>query len=747
MKKSLLALLFLVLLVQVPSTSFAADLIPQDTIALHIGSPLILSDNIMKALDSENPDVVPIIHKERTLVPLRAISEHFGAVVSYNPILREALIELNGEMYYFPINKNYYRIEKSGVPAKTVYYDTEALIIENRTMVPLRLISEDILGKTVGYDSKVITIGNEPVVLSQETVATLKTKIGQVLKITSIEELEKIISEITPKYPDDKFIGLEPSPSQEAPTESPALPAEESDRSDDFSSTNEQVEGVNEADIVKTDGRFIYVALGKSVKIYDSNNGNPILTDEITLDVDETTGQYVVLSELYIADGRLVILGARNGFDNWIRPIPEPTLDAPDALIMPRYPNKSYTYCAVYDIDSNGKKSLIKEFEVEGSLLSSRKKDDTLYLVVNKYLNYYFMDGNVEIPTYKDSTLSDEYRTLPVDRIMYHPGRAAQNYLIIAAIDIRNEATQSSINAFLGSGSLVYMSNQALYVAGNDYSSFFGSITNIAKFNVDGLKVGFAGGGMVEGSILNQFSMDEFDGNLRIATTNWQMESSNALYVLDNNLNPLGKVEHLAPGERIFSVRFMGDKGYIVTFRQIDPLFVLDLSDPLEPKVIGELKVPGFSNYLHPINENVLLGIGQNVDEITGVQSGIKLSTFDVSDGGKPREIANLVLGDSGSYAEVLNNHKALMLNPTRDMIAFDATLRKETGDYQSTYFYGAMILEVSQTGEIKLLKQIPTDGLYGSVVKRVLYIDDVLYYILDENIKTYDIDTFVKIN
>ncbi|MBE0451550.1 MAG: beta-propeller domain-containing protein [Clostridia bacterium] len=746
MKKSLLALLFLVLLLQVPNTSFAADLIPQDTIALHIGSPLILSDNIMKALDSDNPDVVPIIHKERTLVPVRAISEHFGAVVSYDPILREALIELNGEMYYFPIDKNHYRIEKTGVAAKTVYYDTEALIIENRTMVPLRLISEDILGKTVGYDDKVITIGNGPVVLNQETVAALKTKIGQVLKITSMEELEKIIADITPEYPDDKFIGLEPSPSLEAPSEAPAIPTEKADRSNDFSSTNEQVEGVNESDIVKTDGRFIYVALGKIVKIYDSNNGNPILTDEITLDVDKTTGQYVVLSELYIAEGRLVILGSRNGFDNWIRPIPKPTLDAPDALIMPRYPNKSFTYLAVYDIDNNGKKSLIKEFEIEGSLLSSRKKDDTLYLVVNKYLNYYIMDGNVEIPTYKDSTLSNEYRTLPLDRIMYHPGRPAQNYLIVAAIDIRNETIPSSINAFLGSGNLVYMSNEALYVAANDYSSFFGSITNIAKFNVDGLKVGFAGGGMVDGSILNQFSMDEFDGNLRVATTNWQMESSNALYILDTNLNPIGKVAHLAPGERIFSVRFMGDKGYIVTFRQVDPLFVFDLSDPNAPKVIGELKVPGFSNYLHPINENVLLGIGQNVDEITGIQSGIKLSTFDVSDGGKPREIANLVLGDSGSYAEVLNNHKALMLNPTRDMIAFDATLRKEISGYQSTYFYGSMILEVSKTGEIEFLKQISTDGIHGSFVRRILYIDNVFYYILDENIKTYDMDTFEEI-
>lgn len=746
MKRSFMALLFLVLLIQVASSSYAADLLPQDTIALHIGSPLILSDNMMRALDSDNPDVVPIIHKERTLVPLRAISEHFGAEVSYNSIAREAKIEFNGEMYYFPIGKNYYRIEKVGVSTKTLYYDTEALIVENRTMVPLRLISEEILGKTVGYADKVITIGNGTVILNPESISELKTKIGQILKITSMEELEKIIAEMTPKYPEDKFIGLQPSPSPEAPSEAPVASADETERSNDFASTNEQVEGVNEADIVKTDGRFIYVALGKSVKIYDSNNGKPILTDEIILEVDNVTGQYVQLNELYIADGRLVILGARNNFDNWIRPIPEPSLNELDASIMPRYPNKSYTYVGIYDINANGKKNLIKEFEIEGSLLSSRKKDDTLYLVVNKYLNYYFMDGNVEIPTFKDSTISNDYKTLPVDRIMYHPGRLAQNYLIVAAIDIRNEKTPSSVNAFLGSGSLVYMSNNALYVAGNDYSSFFGSITNVAKFNVDGLKVGFAGGGMVEGSILNQFSMDEFGGNLRVATTNWQMESTNALYILDANLNPLGKVENLAPGERIFSVRFMGEKGYIVTFRQVDPLFVFDLSNPLAPKVMGELKIPGFSNYLHPINENVLLGIGQHVDEITGAQSGIKISTFDVSDGGKPREITHLILGDSGSYAEVLNNHKALMLNPSKNMIAFDATLRKETGDYQNTYFYGAMVLEVSQAGEIKLLKQLSTDGLYGSMVKRVLYIDDVLYYILDDNIKTYNIDTFIEI-
>ena len=190
----------------------------------------------------------------------------------------------------------------------------------------------------------------------------------------------------------------------------------------------------------------------------------------------------------------------------------------------------------------------------------------------------------------------------------------------------------------------------------------------------------------------------------------------------------------------------MGDKGYIVTFRQIDPLFVLDLSDPSNPKITGELKVPGFSNYLHPINENILLGIGQDVDEKTGRQQGIKLSVFDVSDEGKPAELNNLILGDTGSYAEVLNNHKALMLNPGKEMIAFDARLSKQYSDFAREYFNGAVVVEVKQNGDMNLLKEISSEGIYASSTKRLIYIGDVLYYILDDNIRAFDINSFEEI-
>lgn len=740
MRKFLILLLMTALVAGGGVSAFAAEEMPADAIALHIGSPLILSGETMKALDSDNPNVVPVIHRDRTLVPLRAISEHFGAVVAYDGETREASIAYGGKTFIFPIGKSIYRVEEEGRNPRTAALDTEALIIENRTMVPLRVICEEVLGKTVGYSDRVITIGSGEISLEDGLLGEIKTKIGQALKVASMEELKGIIGDMEAYSRDQIMYGME----EPAAAESSEM-KNEAAVSDDFSATNEQVAGVNEADIVKTDGKFIYVASGKSVRIYDANNGKPVLTDEIAMSVDSKTGQFVQFSEMYIDEGRLVVLGTRGSFDNWIRPIPEP-VEGMESSIMPWGGNRSYVWCGVYSVDGSGKADLLKELELEGSLLSSRKIDNVVYLVANKYMYYYGIDSEGILPMFRDTTGSDAYLELPLDKVMYYPKRAASNYLIVAAVDIDDAKAPAVIDAYLGSGNLIYMSNNALYVAGQDYNTIWGNITNIAKFSIDGMKMGFAGGGMVEGSILNQFSMDESDGNLRVATTNWQRQSTNALYVLDENLNEIGSLENLAPGERIYSVRFMGEKGYIVTFRQIDPLFVLDLSDPEAPRLTGELKVPGFSNYLHPLSEDVLLGIGQDIDEKTGRQQGIKLSVFDVSDQGKPRELSSLTLGGSGSYAEVLNNHKALMLNLNKDMIAFDAALSNIEGDYAKSYFYGALIIEVTEEGDIEVLKQISNEGMYGSYAKRVLYIGNVLYYVLDENIRAFDMDTFSEI-
>ena len=709
-------------------------------VALHIGSPLILTEGRMKALDPDNPNVVPVIHKDRTLVPLRAVSEHFGAEVAYDEVKREAVVTYNGKSYFFPIGKNNYRIQEQGREPRTVTYDTEALIIENRTMVPLRLISEDILGLQVGYREKAITIGSGDMTISDEALSDIRTRIGQALKPATEAELLAQIKTMNLSFTEKERQDMMPMPAQDSVTGEEAAPSE----AEDYSQTNEQVEGVNEADVVKTDGRFIYVASGKAVRVYDSNNGKPILTDEITVKVDDKTGQFTQITELYIHEGKLIVLGDKGRFGNWIRPVP----DAPEErMIMPYYDQyEGFAYAGIYSVSTQGKLSLDRELEVEGTLLSSRKKDDTLYLVVNKYLYSYGPMEESITPVFRDTAVDDSLKELALDKVMYFPRRSASNYLTIAAVDVKKPSQPANIEAFLGTGNLIYMSKDALYVAGQDYHTIWGSITNIAKFNVAGTKIGFAGGGLVEGTILNQFSMDEYEGNLRIATTNWQRESVNAVYILDEDLNPLGSIENLAPGERIFSTRFMGDYGYVVTFRQIDPLFVLDLSNPIKPRVTGELKVPGFSSYLHPITDKVLLGIGRDVDENTGMQNGIKLSLFDVSNEGKPKEMTNLVLGGPGSYSEVLDNHKALMLNLNDDMIAFDVSLSDIADKYVKTSFNGAAVIEVRPSGSIKVLELISSEGLYGSYAKRLVYIGDKLYYVIDDTIRAFDMDGFDEI-
>ena len=716
----------------------------ENDIALHLGSPLILSGNDMIPLDSDNPGVVPVIHKDRTLVPLRAISEHFGAEVDFDPVKREASILYKGTKYLFPIDKNYYDVLEGEESSQRVEFDTEALIIQDRTMVPLRIIAEDILDMDVAYDNRVIFIGKGQEEINEELVLEVKNKIGQALKVGSREELLALIEAMEETTRDE---AVEEQPVMESPEPAMEESAEAQDGAKDFSNTNEQVEGINEADIVKTDGTYIYVATRDSVKVYRANDGRPVLTDKMEVELDKDTGEYIEYSELYVGEGRLVVLGRKGAMGNWIRPMPEP-MPMDEIMvdsIMPYY-GEEYVYLGVYDIDEEGKMNLVKELEVEGGLLSSRKKDDHVYLIVNKYLNYYGPYSDQPIPLFRDSALGSEYRELPVDSILYHPGRRMPNYLLVAAVDIMDEEEPSSIEAYLGSGSEVYMSENALYVSGNDYNSFWGSVTNIARFTVDGTSISYSGGGMVQGSLLNQFSMDEFDGNLRVATTEWNRESVNSVYILDRNMNQIGSVENLAPGERIFSVRFMGEMGYVVTFRQVDPLFVLDLSDPENPKVTGELKVPGFSNYLHPISQDVLLGIGQDVDENTGRQQGIKLSLFDVSDSGKPREIGNLILGDSGSYAEVLHNHKALMLKPDDDLIAFDATLNIYSDKLTREAFNGLLVIKASETGELELIKEISNDGIYGDYVKRPVYIDDILYYVLDDQIRAFNMDNYEEI-
>jgi uncharacterized secreted protein with C-terminal beta-propeller domain len=293
--------------------------------------------------------------------------------------------------------------------------------------------------------------------------------------------------------------------------------------------------------------------------------------------------------------------------------------------------------------------------------------------------------------------------------------------------------------------------------------------TVIHKIAIKDGNIEYKTNGEVVGYTLNQFSMDESGEYFRIATTKnrtWSeyadeedKESYSNLYILDDELKVVGSVEELAKGERIYSVRFMQDRAYLVTFKQTDPLFVIDLKNPRSPKVLGELKIPGFSNYLHPYDNNYLIGIGKETkeNEWGGVTTlGVKFSLFDVSDVGDPKEVDTYVVGDQGSDSIALNDHKAFLFSKEKNLLAVPVTIREDkTGrGWGELTFSGAIVFDIDENGFELKGKIDHSDGgkianrdcwwgycYYENNVLRNLYMDDVLYSFSNKYLKMNKID------
>ncbi|MFA6294352.1 MAG: beta-propeller domain-containing protein, partial [Victivallales bacterium] len=293
--------------------------------------------------------------------------------------------------------------------------------------------------------------------------------------------------------------------------------------------------------------------------------------------------------------------------------------------------------------------------------------------------------------------------------------------------------------------------------------------TKIFKFNMNDGRLAYVASGKVPGSVLNQFSMDEYEDCFRIATTQgdvWRSgegASKNNVYVFDGAMNMVGKLEGIAPGEKIYSVRFMGERGYMVTFRTVDPFFVLDLKDPCNPRILGELKIPGYSDYLHPYDANHVIGFGKDAVELWGAAfyMGMKMAIFDVSDVSKPREMFSEKIGDRGTDSELLRNHKALLFSKDRNLLAFPVRVMEVKGDgsgsnvlqYGSFSFQGAYVYSVNlrkgfvRKGKITHLSRedyIDAGNYwYDSEkdIERIIHIDDTLYTLSKGMIKANNLD------
>ncbi len=536
----------------------------------------------------------------------------------------------------------------------------------------------------------------------------------------------------------------------------------------DFSRTNVQVEGVDESDIVKTDGEFLFLGNQDGVtilRVYPPEE-MAVVSQIAKEDLVEDGAEHLWIAGLFILESRLIVISSSQGDI-------VPFSDIAMAELRLWNPPESKTFVSVFDLISMANPSLVHSYEVSGGLKASRMTDSHVYLITQAYIS----EGD-EGYTYPELCTDSRCEGFDLERVFYDPeAEGSSSFTNILAIN-PIEGDYDYISVIAGHASTIYMSHENLYITFSKGAgtvmiqsplgrTFFndGPATSIYRIEVEGTRLWIAARGDVVGWLLNQFSMDERAHNLRVVTTTGWSESS-SVYVLDEGLELIGALEGLAPGERVYSARFVGDALYLVTFKKVDPFFVIDLSEPASPKVLGYLKIPGFSEYLHPLDEQHVLGVGKDTMEAEGGDfawfQGLKLSLFDVTDVGEPKETAKYLIGDRGTSSPVLWDHKAFLYIQSRGLIVLPVYLVEfndgENPDdlppfaYGEDFWQGVYVISVSPGGGFELLGRIShLNGSEGSPdysfqyspysIQRSLFIGDYLYTISSSMVKVNTLD------
>ena len=468
----------------------------------------------------------------------------------------------------------------------------------------------------------------------------------------------------------------------------------------DFSGTNVQEEGVDEPDLVKTDGKTLFAVAGGRLNAVDVGGLRPRLLDSLPLDRTQS-------HELFLHGDRLLVL-SRGGF--WIEPLPGVA-----ARVM-RY-SPSASELAEVDVSNPSRLRLVRTLELDGSYVAARLVGSAVRVVVSAQVPAELpfvapADGTKEAQAaaarrnravVAGSRVSSWLPGYRVTRAGAKPGRerplvqcrhvrraaafSGLGMLTVLTVDLAKGLQPVDSAAVMTDGRIVYASPESLYVATERWAdrpdpdtpnrTESGVRTEIHKFDISSpVKTHYRGSGTVSGHLLNQWSLSEHRGVLRVVSTEapaWWGPSGRETESFVTTLRPsggalvqAGRVGGLGKGERVYSVRFVGDTGYVVTFRQIDPLYTLDLASPERPRVLGELKIPGYSAYLHPIGEDLLLGVGQDATE-EGRPTGTQISIFDVSDLRRPARLRTHHLGVGWSEAE--RDHHAFLFWPRTGLV------------------------------------------------------------------------------
>jgi len=601
----------------------------------------------------------------------------------------------------------------------------------------------------------------------------------------------------------------------------------------DYSQTNVQVSGVDEPDIVKTDGEYLYIVAHNKVIIVKATPA-----EDAKIECNITVNSSLTIQNIFIKGDRLVIFAQDYNYPIYITPIIEPiVIDdvAVDEVEITTLPNPRWysspdTHIIIYDLEDMKNHEQVKDVVVPGYFAAARMIGDFVYLVTTQYsYNIRYLEENQSIVP--SIMVDDEVKEIPLSNIQYvEIPEESKTITNIVSVNVQDEDDDVTAKIFLlGNSQVLFVSHDNIYVTYSvrnyNYEMLKDAIeevimpnlpdsfkeelemvnnlqhltdyqkktvtewilqnytnalsedekldlsreinkrferTTIHRIGISDGKIEYKAQGSIPGSVSNQFSLSEYDGHLRVSSTiqGWSIsslfsrrETQNNVYVLDMDLNLVGSLEGLAPGESIYATRFIGDKCYLVTFRQIDPFFVIDLKDPTDPTVLGELKIPGYSTYLHPYDETHVIGIGMEGRKV-------KISLFDVSDISNPVELSKYEIdnGEDGSYwgeSYALNEHKAFLFDKEKNLLVIPA------GNYnkQSAYVFDVTLedgleLKGKITHESEEENENEEDDYYSYYrydyrysIKRSLYIDDVLYTISDNMVKMNSLEDLSEIN
>ena len=539
----------------------------------------------------------------------------------------------------------------------------------------------------------------------------------------------------------------------------------------DYSTTNIQVENVDEADIVKTDGDYIYSISEDNVIITDVKDPKqPKVVATIKSEDDD------IPEDIILYKDKLVVISTKG-----------------NQTQRYYYNNRMNTVVKIYNITSREKPVLTKNYEMYEPYYTSRCIDNVLYVISSGNLR---KEDDKIVVGYNEDNMEKE---MSIDKIKYLKDVKTTKQTLISTVDLNNETADIKLDSYLMNISNAYVSENAIYLLNQKYNndskipikllfgfkgvfgledyyemdSESGYYTEIYKFDIKE-NVEYKAKTKVKGKTINQYSLDEKDNHLRIALYD---NDGSRVAIFDEDLKQIGISDNVAKGEKMYSSRFIGDKVYFVTYKTMDPLFVMDLSNETKPKVLGKLKIPGYSTYLHPYDENHIIGIGMETKEIINRNSngkvisttakvvGMKMALFDVSNVNSPVQISSVVIGDSRTTSAILTNPKALLFSKEKSLIAIPVNNYSQNFEVTSSNNYETMIntytkyskpynaegyfvynINVQDGFKLKgVITHEKTNATYyysNSKLLRGLYIDNNLYTVSETMIKVNELDS-----